>query len=279
MKKNITSSTLAIFVLIMINGIGCAGHNKSKPHDDDAYGSRAYGYFLDGNMPLAVETYKKGYISARKTDHGHGAARHLSNIGRVYYEMGSLDSAVLYHRRAYEEFRAIDDQGHASKAAAFLALCLATGGDGVQAREWLKTAASTADRRDSEHYLAVIHGLVDCRLGAKIADENAVNAALAFYKKAKDHRMLSTIYILKADNETAKGTYAAAAGYLDSALTAIEISQERYKRSRILLRLASIQFRAGDEGAGKRYYERAAYCAPKGAAVPPIEEVMARLAD
>jgi len=262
---------------MLINCAGCAGRGKSKPHDDDVYGSRAYGYFLDGNMPLAVDTYKKGYASARKTDHGPGAARYLSNIGRVYYEMGALDSAVLYHRRAYEEFTALGDGVHASKAAAFLALCLAAGGDGGQARDWLKTAAShSAGRKDSEHYLAVIRGLADFRLMSKISDEGGVDAALAFYKKAKERRMLSAIYILKADREMSRGAYAAAEGYLDSALTVIEESQERYKRSRILLRFASIKFRAGDEGAGRRYYERAADCAPKGAAVPPIDEVMPR---
>ncbi|MDR2692691.1 MAG: hypothetical protein LBB74_00555 [Chitinispirillales bacterium] len=280
MKKNIlTTSTSAsvlapaIFVLILAGCVGCAGRNKPKPHDDDVYGSRAYGYFLDGNMPLAAETYRKGYMSARKTDHGHGAARYLSNIGRVYYEMGSIDSAVLYHRGAYEEFLAMGDGAHASMAAAFLALCLAAGGDGGQAREWLKTAASTADRRDSEHYLSVIRGMIDCSLATKIADEVAVDAALTYYRKVNEGRMLSTIYILKADNETAKGAYAAAERYLDSAMAVIDTSQERYKRSRILLRFASIKFRAGDEGAGRRYYGRAADCAPKGVVVPSIEEV------
>jgi len=267
---------LVIFILILINSIGCAGSNKAKPHDDDVYGSRAYGYFLDGNMPLAIETYKKGYASARKTDHSQGAARYLSNIGRVFYEMGAMDSAVLYHRRAYEEFRAIDDGAHASMAAAFLALCLATGGDGGQARDWLKTAASSADPKGSGHYLAVIRGMIDLRLTAKITDEGAVDAALAFYKKSKENRIISTIYILKADQEISKGANAAAVNYLDSALTVIEASQERYKRSRILLRLATIKFGAGDESAGRRYYERAADCAPKGAKIPPMEEVMLR---
>jgi len=278
MKKNtMLLSMTAVFVFIPLYCvclIGCAG-NKPKPHDDDVYGSRAYGYFLDGNMPLAVQTYKKGYASARKTDNVEGAAVYLSNIGRVFYEMAVIDSAVLYNRRAYEEFKALGDGAQASTAAAFLALCLAAGGDGEQAREWLKTAASTAGRKDSDHYLAVIRGMVDHRLASKTADEGAVDAAQAYYKKAKEGRMLSTIYILKADRDMSKGAYAAASGYLDSALTVIEASRERYKRSRILLRFAAIAFKNGDDGAGKRYYERARDCAPKGAAVPPMEEAAA----
>jgi len=282
MKKNTMSSISTVFVFILLCCAcftGCAG-NKPKPHDDDVYGSRAYGYFLDGNMPLAVDTYKKGYASARKTDNVEGAARYLSNIGRVFYEMGVIDSAVLYNRRAYEEFIALGDGAQASAAAAFLALCLVAGGDGEQAREWLKTAASSASaaRKDSDRYLAVIRGLIDFRLTGKVSDEGAVDAAQAFYKKAKEGRMLSTIYILKADHNMSKGAYPAATGYLDSALIVIEASRERYKRSRILLRLAVIAFNAGDENTGKRYYERARDCAPKGVTFPSMEEaVTARL--
>jgi len=273
MKKNIhaiipiPALTIAVFILACLNG--CAGNSKPKPHEDDIYGSRAYGYFLDGNMPLAADTYKKGYASARKTDHGDGAARYLSNIGRVYYEMGIIDSAVLYNRRAYEEFRAIGDGARASMAAAFLALCLATGGDG--ARDWLKTAAASADPKNPGHYLAVIRGLIDFRLTGRITDEAAVDAALAYYKKTKENRMLSAIYILKADQGMSRGDFAAAEGYLDSALAVIEASGERYKRSRILLRFASIKFATGDESAGRRLYERAVDCAPKGGVVPALE--------
>jgi tetratricopeptide (TPR) repeat protein len=270
--------TLAVLVFVQVGGAGCAGSPKPKPHDDDVYGSRAYGYFLDGNMPLAVETYKKGYASARKTDHGLGAALYLSNIGRVYYEMGGMDSAVLYHKKAYDEFKVIGDGVRASKAAAFLALCLAAGGYREQAREWLKTASASAEPKDGEHYLAVIRAMIDCRTAQKIADEAAVDAALAYYGKKKEYRVLSTIYILKADNETAKGAYAAAAGYLDNALDAIVASQERYKRSRVLLRHAAIKFNTGDEVAGRHYYERAIDCAPKGVAVPPLDGVAANFA-
>jgi len=275
-KTYISSITTALSALVLIPvlicGIGCAG-NKPKPHDDDIYGSRAYGYFLDGHLPLAIDTYKKGYVSARRTDNVRGAAVYLSNIGRVFYETGAMDSAVLYHKKSYEEFKALGDGASASSAAAFLALCLATGGDGDQARQWLKTAAESAGQKGSEHYLAVIQGMIDIRLTAKITDEGAVDAALAYYKKLKDNKMLSTIYILKADDELSKSAYPAAEEYLKNALTAIESSGERYKRSRILLRLAKIKFRAGDESAGKHYYERAVDCAPKGVTVPPIEEV------
>jgi len=278
MKKNtsimnVLIPTRAIFVLIpaiLAGIIGCAG-NKPKPHDDDIYGSRAYGYFLDGNMPLAIDTYKKGYVSARRTDNVRGSAVYLSNIGRVFYETGAMDSAVLYHRKSYEEFKTLGDDAHASSAAAFLALCLATGGDGNQAQEWLKIAAASANQKNSEHYLSIIRGMVDFRLTAKVTDESAVDAALTYYKKSKDNKMLSTIYILKADNEISKGAYANAINYLNEALTIIDNSQERYKRSRILLRLANIKFRTGDESAGKHYYERAVDCAPKGVVVPTID--------
>jgi len=257
--------TIAVLISVLIN---CAGSNKSVQHDDDVYGSRAYSYFLEGNMPSAIDTYKKGYAKARKTDNYQGSARYLSNIGRVFYEMGVIDSAVLYHKKAYEEFRMIGDDNHASTAAAFLALSLATSGDESQSREWLKTAASANNRKDSEHYLAIISAMINYRLTEKITNENAVDNALTYYKKNKDYRMLSTIYILKADVEISKGNNTTAINYLNEALTIIDKSQELYKRSRILLKLAKIKFDSGDDNAGRHYYERAVDCAPRGVVVP-----------
>jgi tetratricopeptide (TPR) repeat protein len=224
-------------------------------------------------MPLAVDTYKKGYAAARKTDHGIGASRHLSNIGRVYYEMDAIDSAVLYYKKAYDEFKSFGDSTAVSATAAFLALCFAAGGDGGQAREWLGIAASYAERKDGRYYLSVMRGLVDCLLASTGGGENSIDAAAAYYKKKKEYRMLSTIYIMKADYALSKGGYAAATAYLNEALSVIELSQEKYKRSRILLRFAAVKFNTGDKGAGKHYYERAVDCAPTGVKLQPLEVI------
>ncbi|MDR0331775.1 MAG: hypothetical protein LBH93_08725 [Chitinispirillales bacterium] len=271
-----TNTIALILTFLVLIGSGCAGSKSARTHPDDIYGARAYRYFLDGDMPAAVDLYKRAYASARKADRGVLAARYLSNIGRAFYEMGAADSASAYSVKAYGEFIMFSDSLGASSAAAFLAICRASSGDGEQARKWLLAASRPNAPKGRAHYLAVAKGMVDYRLSSAIDNESAVDAALAYCKKRQDHPMLSTIYILKADVELAKGNCAAASPYLDSALNSIGKSREKYKGSGALLKLSAIKLCAGDARAGKHYYERAVDCAPKGAAVPALEEVSAR---
>ncbi|MCL2183144.1 MAG: tetratricopeptide repeat protein [Chitinispirillia bacterium] len=256
---------------------GCAGPKKIGPQQDDLFGARAYKHFLDGDIPRAIEVYKRAYEAARKIDNGAGAARHLSNIGRAYYELLRADSAALYFAKAYEEFKVYGNDAGILKSAAFLALCNASAGDNASAQRWLGAASSANSdkktRKDNERYLSVIKGMVDFRLTSKVSNERELSDALAFYKKKKDHTVLSTVYRLMADVEFTKGNCSTAVRYLDYALLSIDESKEKYKRSAVLLKLAAIKFCAGDEAAGKHYYERAAGCAPKGAPAPVMEQV------
>jgi len=272
---------IQLILLLAILLTGCAG-KKAVSRQDDVYGSRAYRYFLDGDMRRAIEAYRSGFAAARRIDNGIGAARCLSNIGRAYYELGQSDSAALYFAKAHEEFVIFADGNEASRSAAFLALCFASAGDEGQARKWFSTALESANkyigndrskRRDSDHYYTVIKAMIDFRLTSKVNDESALDAALTFYTKKKDHSFLSTIYSLKADIEYSKSNYAAAIRYLNDALSSIETSNEKYKRSKTLLRLSTISFCAGDEKTGKHYYERALDCSPRGVDVPPVEDV------
>ncbi|MCL2218599.1 MAG: tetratricopeptide repeat protein [Chitinispirillia bacterium] len=277
-KKNAVMVIMLLLMTALIVLPGCAGSKKAAPQRDDVYGSRAYLHFLAGDMPRAVENYKRGYLAARQIDNGIGAARYLSNIGRVFYEMGKADSASLYLVKAYEEFKVYGDDAGASKSAAFLAVCFAAAGDEAQARRWFGAASSSLSnssgkRKDDEHYYAVIRAQIDFRLTSKINNENALLAAESFYKKKKDFSRLATIHTLMADIELSKGYCVTAARRLNDALAAIERSNEPYRRSGMLLKLAAIGFCAGDESAGKHYYGRAADCAPKGVTVPPLERV------
>jgi len=272
---------IIVLALTLVSLPHCAGPKKSAPRQDDVYGSRAYRYFLDGEMQRAIEAYRKGFATARKIDNGVGAARCLSNIGRAFYELGQLDSAALYFAKAHGEFVVFAEGNEASRSAAFLALCFASVGDEGQARRWVNTAVEAADKSagndkrkklETDHYHSVIKAMIDFRLTSKVNDENALDAALTFYTKQKDHSLLSTIYSLKAEVEFSRSNCAAAIGYLNDALSSVEASNEKYKRGKILLRLSAINFCAGDEKAGKHYYERALDCSPRGTAIPPMEE-------
>jgi len=259
-------------ILLMITAAGCASTKDAARHDADEYGERAYRYLQNGNMPGAVEQYKKGYASARKNDRTDDAAHILSNIGRVYFETGQYDSAALYLAKAHEEFVTSDDTIAASKAAAFLALCLAEQGDGEQALKWSQ-AARAHSRKESAHYHALMKARLDMRLSSKITNESELDAAHTFYKKKKDYSALTTLYTLKAEMEFQRGNCAEAERLLTEALNTNDKAREIYRRSGILMRLSIINFCAGNADAGKHYYERSRDCAPKGVKIPPMDEV------
>jgi len=272
MKKSIAANILNCCALSLIVFTGCASSKKAARYEADGYGERAYRYFLSGNMPAAVEQYKKSYASARKNDRVSDAAQFLSNIGRVYFEIGQYDSAALYLAKAHDEFVTLDDTIAASKTASFLALCLAEQGGAQQALSWSQ-AARAHSWKESAHYHALMKGRLDTRLSSKITNGSELDAAHTFYKKKKDYSALTTLYALKADTEFQRGGCAEAERLLLEALNANDKAREVYRRSGILLKLAIIKFCAGDADAGKHYYDRAKDCAPKGVNVPPMEEV------
>jgi tetratricopeptide (TPR) repeat protein len=266
---------LAVIILTALLA-GCAGSKKAAPQADDQHGARAYRYFIDGDMPRAIEAYKRGFAAARKIDNGLGAARHLSNIGRAYYELGQVDSAALYFAKAYEDFLIWGGINEASKSAAFLALCFAHAGDGSQAQQWFNIATKSIDMdkpKSNAHYYAVMRGTIDFKLTSTVTNETAIDAAFAFYLREKNHSALTTVYLLKANLEFSRSNCPVAIRYLNDALSSNGQTRENYRRSGILLKLAKISFCTGDEKMGKHYYERARDCVPRGMTIPLMDEV------
>jgi tetratricopeptide (TPR) repeat protein len=253
---------------------GCTGSKKAVRSGDDIYGSRAYRYFLSGNLLSAAEIYKKGFISARNADNMYMSAQYLANIGRIYFELDRFDSAAVYLAKSHNEFVRLDDTAAASKAAAFLALCHAAKGDGAQAHQWF-SAASAYKGRNFTHYLAVIKSRIDWQLSSKISNEKNLEKARAFYKKKRDLSTLATIAILKADTELSKSNCAAASRLLSEALSYFDKTAETYRRGKTLVKLASVNFCAGNDDAGKHFYERALDCVPRGILLPTFDQVSA----
>ena len=260
--------------VLLIILAGCGGSKKGLRQQNDIYGSRAYSAFLEGDLIKSVELYKKGFTAARKGDHQHKAAQNLSNIGRVYFELGRLDSAALYLAKSHEEFVWAADTAAASRAAAFLAFCHAAQGNAPLSAKWF-TTASAYKGKDNEHYNAVIKGRIDLLLKSKISDGAALEKAAAFYKKKKELSSLTTINILKAQAESHKGSCTEANRLLLEALEYVDKTRENYRRAAILLNLSAVNSCAKNNDAAKHYYSRAADCAPKGITIPSLSEISA----
>ena len=263
---------MIVFALFAVFLMGCGSSKKAvRPHSD-IYGSRAYSAFLEGDLPRAIELYKKGFAAARKSDHQVRAAHNLSNIGRVYFELGRLDSAALYLAKSHEEFVWAADTAAASRTAAFLAFCHAAQGNAQLGAKWFATA-SAYKGKNNEHYYAIIKGRIDLLQKSKISDEAALEKAAAFYKKTKDHSPLATINILNAQAQFHKGNCSEANQLLLEALEHVDKTGENYRRAAILLNLSAVNFCAKNNDTAKRYYERAVDCVPKGVPVPSLSEI------
>jgi len=274
-NKNYICCRVIIFVALAVFLMGCGGSKKVavRPHSD-THGNRAYNAFLEGDFPRAIEMYKKGYAAARQSDHLRRAAQNLSNIGRVYFELGLLDSAALYLAKSHEEFVWAADTAAASRTAAFLAFCHAAQDNAQLSGKWW-TAASAYKGKDSEHYNAVIKGRIDMMQKTKISDDAAVEKAAAFYKKKKDLSSLTTINILNAQAHSYKGNCAEASRLLLEALEYIDKTGENYRRAAILLNLAALNICAQNNEAAKHYHARAVDCAPRGIVIPSLGEISA----
>ncbi|MCL2688267.1 MAG: tetratricopeptide repeat protein [Chitinispirillia bacterium] len=260
--------------LLIVFLTGCGGSKKIvRPHND-IYGNRAYSAFLEGDFPRAAELYKKGFTAARKSDHQHRAAQNLSNIGRVYFELGQLDSAVLYFAKSHKGFVWAADTAAASRTAAFLAFCHAAQGNAQLSAKWF-TTASAYKTKESEHYNAVIKARIDLLQKSKISDEAALERAAGFYKKRKCFSSLATVNILKAQAESHRGNCAEANRLFLEALGHIDKTGENYRRSAILFNISAIHFCSNNSDDAKRYYDRAVDCAPRGVPPPSLSEISA----
>ncbi|MFW6244324.1 MAG: hypothetical protein ACOC36_00410 [Fibrobacterota bacterium] len=251
---------------------GCASTGKKTPRYWDTYGIRAYRYFLSGDLAKSVQLYKRGFLRARRADDVHRAAHYLFNTGRAFYELGTMDSAVSYLTRSYEEMLFYKDSVSASRAAAMLALCEAGRGDEAQSSSWFRKTEPLRGE-DCEHYYSFIKAKSSWILSRRIENPQALEEAQAYYSKKKEFGSLSQIYYLKAENTRASGDCGASREYLENALDALDRTQERFRRYRVLLALASVQFCSGQEEAGRRCYNRAVDCAPLGIELPSMNQV------
>lgn len=259
-----------LFSVLLI--AGCASTAKEISRNWDTYGIRAYRYFLDGDLAKSVQLYKRGFVCARRADDVLKAAHYLFNTGRVFYELGMVDSAVSYLNRSYEEMLYYGDSVSASRAAAMLSLCEASRGDEAHSSSWFrKTESLRGD--DCEHFYSFVKAKTSWFLNGRIDDPQALERAQIHYRKKKQFASLSQIYFLKAESTRAAGDCDASRAFLENALEALDRTQERFRRHRVLLALAAVQFCSGHEEAGRRYYNRAVDCAPLGIEMPSMDQV------
>lgn len=267
--------TTIIFATLIF--ASCSATNRAAPREEDFLGARASQFFANGDIPRAIEVYKDAFAAARRSDNVRLAAQTLSNIGRAYFELNQLDSAIIYFANAHEHFTMIGNRANAARSSAWMALAYAANGDAQNASRRYNAAVEMVNinkPQKNRHFYALMKSLIDFHTSPASVDESAVIAAQRFYRKQKDHDAVATTYILMANLEMQKGNCAAATSHLENALASMDASRSRTRRSAALLNLAKINFCTGNESVGRHFYTRARDTAPRGIEIAELEEVM-----
>lgn len=256
---------------------GCATQHKSIAISDKAgiFGQKAYAQFNSGDFIGAIANYKKAYIKARQLDLPDYAARYLFNLGRVYYEMGKIDSATVFLSSAYHELILLNDTISAGSAAGFLALNFARAGIAESAVVYLEKGRATRKLiRKDDAFFVTIQGLLNWYKQDLLAAGVCFDSAIVLNKNNRHPHVLASVLFYRARVYMALQDYEKSKPLLDSALLILSQMQERYRIWQMLLSYSKLSFCQKDTMDGKRYYTRAVDCAPKGILVPHIDSVM-----
>jgi tetratricopeptide (TPR) repeat protein len=268
-----TCGTLLVFAAAIL--CACGGPKKPDPGAGARlFGARASQAFAQGNLAGALSDYKKAYVAAARADLPQQQAQYLFNIGRVYYEMGVLDSAEAMFENARREFVFCRDPGNAAFAAGFMALAYCHRGMYKNAFEWYQRGRpeKLADRRAAAFWLTVQALLA--MMNERIPEaEGYLDKAMEACRKEKMHNAMAQIDYYRAAIAFSAARYHDAQGRLDASLASLDKAVERYRRWRVLLAAATVSFCLSDEENGQRFFRRAADCAPAGIEIPAADSI------
>jgi tetratricopeptide (TPR) repeat protein len=256
--------------------ISCGGRYRPDPGGPARmYGARAAIDFANGNLLGALAEYRKAYAAAARMDLPVEQAQCLFNTGRVWYELGMLDSAREAFSAAWRDFLYYHDPARAAWAAGFISLVNAQAGNYDSAFAWygrgrpekLRGSGETAFWLTVQAHLCIMKDRVPEAMGY-------LDRARESYKDGKMYNGLAQVDYYLAGIAYAAGKHDEARAALASSLASLDKATERYRRWRVLLASATVSFCLRDDEAGVRYYTRAVDCVPRGTALlPAIEDV------
>lgn len=272
MKKRNILTLVSIAVLLL----SCGGRYRPDPGEPARmYGARAAADFINGNMLGALAEYRKALAAAARMDLPVEQAQCLFNAGRVFYELGRLDSAGTAFSAAYRDFLYYHDSARAAWAAGFIALVNVRAGNYDSAFAWYGRGRPEKLRGSEETAFWLIVQADLCIMKDRIPEaQGYLDRARESYKEEKMYNGMAQVDYYRAGIAYAAGRHDEARAALASSLASLDKAPERYRRWRVLFAFATVSFCLRDEEAGVRYYTRAVDCVPKGTALPPpIEDV------
>lgn len=271
MKKG--KNIISVFITVLL--LGCIGPHKPDPGDlARRYGSLASADFTEGNLAVALAEYKHAYVAAAKVDLPLKQAQYLFNIGRVYYELGLLDSADTAFRASYRELVFYKDDETGRTVAGFIALVYARQGRYDNAFEWYERGRPQILKGpELTAFWLTVQAVVGMVRNRAPEAEGYLDRAMECYKKIKMYNGMSGVDYYRASISFSSANYEEAKQHLVESMAFLDKSPERFRRWRVLLASATVAFCLHDTDAGQRYYKRALDCVPAGVALPPVGKV------
>jgi tetratricopeptide (TPR) repeat protein len=271
--KSLKTLIVGCIALLLIS---CGGAGRPDPGEvSRMYGARGSTEFTGGDLLGALAEYRKAYTAAARADLPLQEAQCLFNIGRVYYELGFLDSAETSFLAAYGDFTWYHDTGRAATAAGFIALANAQGGRYDSAFAWYGRGRPNRLSGNAETAFWLMVQAHLCIMKERIPEAYGyLDKAMECCIKENMYNSMAQIDYYRAAIAFSSARYDDARASLAASLVSLDKSPERYRRWRMLLAYATVSFCLRDDEAGTRYYIRAVDCVPRGiAALPPLDSV------
>ena len=269
------NSYVILIGLLTATLLGCGGAKRPDPAAaSKMHGSRASAAFTEGNLAGALAEYKKAYVAAARADVPLQQAQCLFNVGRVYYELGYLDSAEQAFGTAQHDFVFYHDDANGRMAAGFLALVYCQSGMYDQAYSWYEKGRPSVlkDRTETAFWLTV-QALI-AMLKTRTPEAKAyLDEAMKYYAREKKYNGMAQTDYYRALIAYSEAKYDDAAAYLTSSLASLDKVTQRYRRWRVLLASSTVAFCRNEEELGQRYYKRAQDCVPARIELPSVDSI------
>jgi len=267
--------SIAPFCIILCAALlqfsGCT-NRTTKGYDQPTYGGQGYKHFCEGDFRAALDDYRTAYIYAGKFDRIVAQTGYLFNTGRVYYEMGEIDSCISVMKSAWENYEKLIDTTDASAAAGFITLCFATKNISDSAWSWYEKGHSQSVESQRPFWQTVkarVLWIIDKDPKCLVFLDSAAD----YYNKRKDHLSIALNCLYSAEVLFREGKTAEAESFLKQSLAKFDLVKEQYRRWKVLEMLAKVSWCMGKQDDAQSYYNRAVQCMPESFERPDFKEV------
>jgi tetratricopeptide (TPR) repeat protein len=258
MKQMLTGITIIALLLL-----GCTSRlviNRSIT--SVSYGSRAYAHFAKGEIGSAVAMYRKAASEATVNDLPIYHAKYIMNIGRCFYEIDSIDTAMGYFDKAVSEFAFYNDTKSVSICNGLRVLCFVRKQQHDSASVYCNANITLDDPYLRHYWLSVAAQERIAQNDIKTAEEY-LDLCIRYYTKKKHYDALSNTHMQKAIVYTRGNRNKEAIDASQHALDALEKTDFQLNRWKILAGISGAYRELGDSAAARIFCERSGTCAPE----------------